>query len=60
MVYLAVIALLGGIACGIAGLDGALPVEMLVSNKDIILYILMFLVGISIGLNSEIVRKIKE
>ena len=54
------IALLGGIACGMAGLDSALPVEMIVSNKDIILYILMFLVGISIGLNRGIINKIKE
>lgn len=60
MVWLAVIALLGGIACGMAGLDCALPVEMIVSNKDIILYILMFLVGISIGLNRGIINKIKE
>ena len=30
MVWLAVIALLGGIACGMAGLDSALPVEMIV------------------------------
>ena len=60
MVYLAVIALLCGIACGMAGLDNVLPVEMIVSNKDLILYILMFLVGISIGLNRGIVSKIKE
>ena len=60
MVYLAILALLGGIACGMAGLDNALPVEMIVSNKDLILYILMFLVGISIGLNRGIVSKIKE
>ena len=60
MVWLAVIALLGGIACGMAGLDGTLPVEMIVSNKDFILYILMFLVGISIGLNRGIISKIKK
>lgn len=60
MVYLAVIALLGGIACGMAGLDNVLLIEMITSNKDLILYILMFLVGISIGLNRGIVSKIKE
>lgn len=60
MVYLAVIALLGGIACGMAGLDNTLLIEMITSNKDLILYILMFLVGISIGLNRGIVSKIKE
>ena len=60
MVYLAVIALLGGIACGMAGLDNTLLIEMITSNNDLILYILMFLVGISIGLNRGIVSKIKE
>ena len=60
MVYLAVIALLGGIACGMAGLDNTLLIEMITSNKDLILYILMFLVGISIGLNRGIVSKIRE
>ena len=60
MVYLAVIALLGGIACGMAGLDNVLLIKMITSNRDLILYILMFLVGISIGLNRGIVSKIKE
>ena len=60
MVYLALIALVGGIACGMAGLDDTLPVEMIVSHKDLILYALMFLVGISIGLNRGIIKKIKE
>ena len=60
MVYLAVIALLGGIVCGMAGLDNILLIKMITSSKDLILYILMFLVGISIGLNRGIVSKIKE
>ena len=60
MVYLALIALVGGIACGMAGLDDTLPVKMIVSHKDLILYALMFLVGISIGLNRGIIKKIKE
>ena len=60
MVYLAVIALLGGIVCGMAGLDNILLIKVITSNKDLILYILMFLVGISIGLNRGIVSKIKE
>ena len=60
MVYLALIALIGGIACGMAGLDDTLPVEMIVSHKDLILYALMFLVGISVGLNRGIIKKIKE
>ena len=44
MVYLAVIALLGGIVCGMAGLDNILLIKVITSNKDLILYILMFLV----------------
>ena len=60
MVYLAVIALAGGIACGMAGLDQSFPVQLITANKDLILYILMFLVGISIGLNKGIVSKIRE
>lgn len=60
MVYLAVIALAGGIACGMAGLDQNFPVKLITANKDLILYILMFLVGISIGMNKGIVSKIRE
>ena len=60
MVYLAIIALLGGIACGMTGLDENVIVSWITSNKDIILYLLMFLVGISIGFNQGIVSKIKE
>ena len=60
MVYLAVIALAGGIACGMAGLDQNFPVKLITANKDLILYILMFLVGISIGMNKGIVSKIME
>ena len=40
MVYLAVIALAGGIACGMAGLDQNFPVKLITANKDLILYIL--------------------
>ncbi len=60
MVYLAIIALLGGIACGMTGLDENVVVSWITSNKDMILYLLMFLVGISIGFNQGIVSKIKE
>ena len=55
MVYLAIIALLGGIACGMTGLDENVIVSWITSNKDMILYLLMFLVGISIGFNQGIV-----
>lgn len=60
MVYLAIIALLGGIACGMTGLDENVVVSWITANKDMILYLLMFLVGISIGFNQGIVSKIKE
>lgn len=60
MVYLAIIALLGGIACGMTGLDENVIVSWITSNKDMILCLLMFLVGISIGFNQGIVSKIKE
>ena len=36
MVYLAVIALAGGIACGMAGLDQSFPVKLITANKDLI------------------------
>ena len=57
MVYLAIIALLGGIACGMTGLDENVIVSWITSNKDMILYLLMFLVGISIGFNRGIVSR---
>ena len=60
MVCLAVIALAGGIACGMAGLDETPLVQSITANRDYILYILMFLVGISIGLSKGIVSKIRE
>ena len=36
MVYLAIIALLGGIACGMTGLDENVIVSWITSNKDMI------------------------
>lgn len=60
MVYLAAAALAGGILCGMAGLDGTFPVRAITYGRDYILYVLMFLVGISIGLHRGIIGKIKE
>lgn len=60
MVYLAVAALAAGVACGMAGLDQHAAVRLITDNKDMILYILMFLVGISIGLNKGIIGRIRE
>ena len=41
-------------------MDENVIVSWITSNKDMILYLLMFLVGISIGFNRGIVSKIKE
>lgn len=60
MVYLAAAALAGGILCGMEGLDETFPVRAITYGRDYILYILMFLVGISIGLRRGIIGKIKE
>lgn len=59
MVAMALIALVLGVLYGLFGLNIVL-LEVIIKNVDYILYILMFLVGISIGLNRGIVKKIKE
>ena len=59
MVYLAIIALLGGIACGMTGLDENVIVSWITSNKDMILYLLMFLVlirGLSVRSRNIILK----
>lgn len=59
MVLLTILSLLLGLACGFFELE--IPViSMLGQNSDIILYVLMFSVGISIGMHKGIVQKIKE
>lgn len=59
MVLLTILSLLLGLACGFFELQ--IPViSMLGQNSDIILYVLMFSVGISIGMHKGIVQKIKE
>lgn len=58
MVVLAVIALVGGVACGLLGWDQGI-IALLTDNSDYILYVLMFLVGISVGLNKGLVRRIR-
>ena len=58
MVILAVIALVGGIACGLLGWDQGI-IALLTDHSDYILYVLMFLVGISVGLNKGLVRRIR-
>ncbi len=59
MVILAIAALLSGIACGVLGADHAL-LDLITENTDYILYLLMFSVGISVGMNHGIVNKVRE
>lgn len=59
MIIVALIALLLGIACGTLDVDNFI-VLTLSSNKDLILYVLMFSVGISIGLHRGLIHKIRE
>src|SRR5699024_11127578 len=59
MVILAVAALVGGILCGLTGF-GSSVTGFLVEHRDMILYLLMFLVGISIGMHHGLIKKIRE
>ena len=59
MVILTIIALLLGILYGISGLDLA-AVSLFTSHTDGILYILMFSVGISIGLHKGILDSLRQ
>ena len=59
MVWIAVAALLGGILYGLSGLQLA-PVSLLTQNSQLVLYALMFLVGISVGLNKDVLRGIRS
>ncbi|HCL02212.1 MAG TPA: hypothetical protein DHW61_07330 [Lachnoclostridium phytofermentans] len=59
MVLLTVIALLLGIAYGLSGIDITI-INFIAEHTHYILYLLMFLVGISIGLHRGLIQKIKE
>ncbi len=59
MVILAVLALVGGVLYGLSGLDFSI-VTMITSHNDLVLYLLMLLVGISIGMHEGILAKIRE
>lgn len=59
MVGLAIAALLGGIVCGLTGFGNEVT-GILVQHRDLILYLLMFFVGISIGMHRGILKKIRE
>ena len=59
MVILALVALLGGVAYGLGGLNWPV-VEWLAQNTDYILYALMLLVGISVGMHEGIVDNMRQ
>lgn len=59
IVLLTILALLLGLAYGLSGLE--LPLLTFLSqHTDLVLYLLMFTVGISIGMHQGIFRKIRE
>lgn len=59
MTLLAILALVAGVLCGSLNIHNFF-LEFLISHKDIVLYLLMFSVGISIGLHKGILQKIKQ
>ena len=59
IVLLTVLSLFFGIAYGYCGIDNGL-ISFVTEHSNIILYILMFSVGISIGTNDGILQKIRE
>ena len=59
MVLFALLALFAGILCGITG-AGSIAVQFLTSHVDGILCLLMFLVGISVGLHRGLAAKLRQ
>lgn len=59
MVLFAIAALFLGILYGLSDINLSF-INLISNHSDLILYILMFLVGISVGLNKGIVSKIRE
>lgn len=59
MVILSLAALAGGIVCGLSGWNTG-AVGLLTSHTDYVLYVLMFAVGISVGLHRDIFKKIRQ
>lgn len=59
MVILTIAALLAGVFYGMSGADHTL-ISLITGHTDLILYLLMFCVGISIGMQEGILRKIRE
>lgn len=59
MTLIAITALILGIICGAWGADNSLILKIS-EHKDLILYILMFSVGISIGMHRGFLKKIRQ
>ena len=59
MVILAVIALVGGVVYGLSGLEVPL-LTLLTDHSDLVLYLLMFSVGISVGMYRGLAAKIRQ
>ena len=59
IVLFTLLALVLGLFCGLSGFDPA-PVSFLSRHSDMVLYILMFSVGISIGMHNGILKKIRQ
>lgn len=59
MVAATILALLGGLLYGLSDLEFSL-ISLISENTDLILYLLMFTVGISVGMHKGILSKIRE
>lgn len=59
MVFLTILSLVLGIICGLTNAEQAV-ISLISRNTDAILYLLMFTVGVSIGMRRGIFQKIRE
>lgn len=59
MVAATILALLGGLLYGLSDLEFSL-ISLISENTDLILYLLMFTVGISVGMHKGILSKVRE
>lgn len=59
MVFIAIGSLVGGILCGRFVFSGNIA-GIFAQYSDMILYLLMFLVGISVGMNRSVFKKIRQ
>lgn len=59
MVAATILALLGGLLYGLSDLEFSL-ISLISENTDLILYLLMFTVGISVGMHKGILSKLRE